>query len=197
MLWLSPLWHWCHVSGRETFGKEGLIFRQNCELFVDCSFWQKVKRSANFQGKLLSDVSKRVQWAQVGKSVRVWLSQRRKQHCLLLCCCSRVEELLLVLLPDFRSLGKRSQWPVGRAAGERSQESWVSCVLSGSILGYSHKPHTEELWFSQFLTFTFLNRKYYGLFPSLQMGTQVYIDHLTSASKPAILASQKKWIFSW
>ena len=35
------------VSGREAFGKEGLIFRQNCELFVDCSFWQKVRKSAN------------------------------------------------------------------------------------------------------------------------------------------------------
>ena len=35
------------VSGRETFGKEGLIFRQKCELFVDFSSWQKVRRSAN------------------------------------------------------------------------------------------------------------------------------------------------------
>ena len=35
------------VSGRETFGKEGLIFRQNCELLLDCSFRQKVRKSAN------------------------------------------------------------------------------------------------------------------------------------------------------
>ena len=49
------------VSARRRLQTFGLIFRQNCELFVDCSFWQKVKRSANFQGKLLSDVSKRVQ----------------------------------------------------------------------------------------------------------------------------------------
>ena len=136
------------VSGREVFGKEGVLFRQNWKVYVFFFGWKwGGPRTWPFQGKLLSNVSKRVQWAQVGKSVRVWLSQRRKQHCLLLCCCSRVEDLLLVLLPDIRSLGKRSQWPVGRAAGERSQENWVSCVYSGSayVLGCSHELHTQIL----------------------------------------------------
>ena len=89
-LWLSsilPTQTFVSVDIR-TFGKEAVTFHQHCDwvvkenMFCNSEKHKAVKLILSRQ-HILTLVIRRVQWAQVGKSVRVWLSQGGKQHCLL------------------------------------------------------------------------------------------------------------------